>query len=109
MNKNIQTETKSETCCSERRKIRTKEEIKQLATRLNRIEGQVRGVKNMLENGAYCVDILTQVSAITAALNSFNKVLLASHISTCFVDDIKEEKEGAVEELVGIIQKLMKN
>lgn len=109
MNKNIQTETKSETCCSERRKIRTKEEIKQLATRLNRIEGQVRGVKNMLENGAYCVDILTQVSAITAALNSFNKVLLASHISTCFVDDIKKEKEGAVEELVGIIQKLMKN
>lgn len=109
MNENMQTDTLSDSCCSERRKIRSEKETRQLITRLNRIEGQVRGVKNMLENDAYCVDILTQVSAITAALNSFNKVLLASHISTCFVDDIKEEKEGAVEELVNIVQKLMKN
>ena len=76
--------------------------------RLNRIEGQLRGIKGMVENDAYCPDILIQVSAATAALNSFNKVLLANHIESCVVDDLKEEKEGTVQELVTVLQKLMK-
>lgn len=80
-----------------------------LANRLNRIEGQVRGVKKMLEDDAYCPDILTQVSAIQSALNSFNKVLLSDHIRTCIVDDIKAgQGDESLEELVNLVQKLMK-
>lgn len=95
-------------CCGGRQTVRNEKQLKDLQNRLSRIEGQVRGVKKMLDNNVYCVDILTQVAAINAALNSFNKTLLASHISTCFVDDIKQDREGAVDELVGIIHKLMK-
>lgn len=95
-------------CCGERTKQRNENEYKDLMNRLNRIEGQVRGVKNMLDNDAYCPDILVQVSAITAALNSFNKVLLANHIESCVVEDLKSDKEGTVEELVTVLQKLMK-
>ena len=72
---------------------------------MNRIEGQVRGVKKMLEEDRYCVDILTQVSAINSALNSFNKVLLAEHIKSCVVDDIRAGKEEAVDELCATLQK----
>jgi len=79
-----------------------------MMNRLSRIEGQVRGVKGMVENDAYCVDILTQVSAITSALNSFNKVLLANHIKTCVANDIREGKNEKVDELVVTLQKLMK-
>lgn len=93
-------------CCE--KKVRDAEEYGDLMKRLNRIEGQVRGVKGMLENDAYCVDILTQVSAITSALNSFNKVLLANHIKTCVADDIREGKDEKVDELVKTLQKLMK-
>ena len=92
----------------ERKKKRSQEEYKDLMNRLNRIEGQIRGIKGMVENDAYCPDILIQVSAATAALNSFNKVLLANHIESCVVDDLKEEKEGTVQELVTVLQKLMK-
>lgn len=95
-------------CCCGRKKIRENEERTDLIHRLNRIEGQVRGVKNMVESDRYCVDILTQVSAIQSALNSFNKILLKNHISTCVAEDIRNEKEGAVEELCDTIQKLMK-
>lgn len=95
-------------CCCGRTKVREKDEKTDLIHRLNRIEGQVRGVKNMVESDRYCVDILTQVSAIRSALNSFNKILLQNHISTCVVEDIRNEKEGAVEELCDTIQKLMK-
>ena len=73
-------------CCSNKKKERDEKEYKDLLNRLRRIEGQVRGVEKMVENDAYCVDILTQVSAVTAALNSFNKVLLANHIRTCVAD-----------------------
>lgn len=97
-----------ETCCSHKTKSREDKEIKDLVNRLNRIEGQVRGVKNMVENDMYCTDILTQVSAITAALNSFNKVLLANHIRTCVADNIREGKDEVVDELVTTLQKLMK-
>lgn len=94
-------------CCS-RKKHRSEKEMKDLVTRLNRIEGQVRGIRNMVEEERYCVDILNQVSAVQSALNSFNKELLANHIHTCVVKDIREGNEGAVDELCETIKKLMK-
>ncbi|SDY23725.1 metal-sensing transcriptional repressor [Lachnobacterium bovis] len=89
-------------------KKRTEKEYKDLYNRLSRIEGQVRGVKKMVENEVYCVDILTQVSAITSALNSFNKVLLSNHIKSCVIQNVKEGNEEVIDELVKTIQKLMK-
>lgn len=89
-------------------KERTPDEYKDLTNRLSRIEGQVRGIKRMVESDAYCVDILTQVSAIQAALNSFNKALLANHIRTCVADDIRAGKDEAIDELVKTLQKIMK-
>ena len=83
-------------------------EYKDMINRLNRIEGQVRGVKRMVEEDAYCPDILIQVSAINAALNSFNKVLLAQHIRTCVADGIRNGEDDKVDELVTMLQKLMK-
>ncbi|WP_297863128.1 metal-sensing transcriptional repressor [uncultured Acidaminococcus sp.] len=79
-----------------------------MITRLNRIEGQVRGVKKMLEEDRYCVDILTQVSAITCGLNAFNKKLLANHIKSCVVNDIRAGDDSVVDELCETLQKLMK-
>ena len=76
--------------------------------RLNRIEGQIRGIKGMLEKDAYCTDILVQVAAVNSALNSFNKELLAEHIRTCVIEDIKAGKEDTVDDLVDTIKKLMK-
>ena len=95
-------------CCCAKTKIIEDKEYKDLINRLNRIEGQVRGVKKMIENDAYCTDVLIQVSAITAALNSFNKILLSNHISTCVADNIKAGNMEVVDELVTTIQKLMK-
>ena len=95
-------------CCSHKTKERPEKEYKDLIHRLNRIEGQIRGIRGMVERDAYCTDILTQVAAANAALNSFNKVLLANHIKTCVTRDILEGKEGTVEELLEILQKLMK-
>lgn len=89
-------------------KHRSEEELKSLTNRLNRIEGQVRGVKGLLEKDTYCVDILIQVSAIQAALNAFNKELLASHIRTCVADGIRKGDDEIIDELVKTIQKLMK-
>ena len=79
-----------------------------MLNRLSRIEGQVRGIKRMVEEDVYCTDILVQVAAINAALNSFNKVLLANHIRTCVAQDIREGKEETIDELVKTLQKLMK-
>ncbi|MGI5989870.1 MAG: metal-sensing transcriptional repressor [Lachnospiraceae bacterium] len=95
-------------CCRHKSRERSEKEYKDLLNRLNRIEGQVRGVRRMLENNAYCPDIITQVSAINAALNSFNKVILADHIQTCVADDIKAGGTQKVEELVKLLQKVMK-
>ncbi|MCP1101349.1 DNA-binding FrmR family transcriptional regulator [Aequitasia blattaphilus] len=89
-------------------KQRDTKEYKDLMNRLNRIEGQIRGIKRMVEEERYCVDILTQVSAISAALNSFNKTLLSNHIHTCVVRDIKEGNDEVVDELCDTLQKLMK-
>lgn len=98
----------SECCCCHKTKERSEKEYKDLLNRLSRIEGQVRGIKGMVEKDAYCTDILVQVAAVNAALNSFNKVLLANHIKTCVTKDIKEGKEETVDELVTVLQKLMK-
>ena len=96
--------------CSHKTKERSEKEYKDLLNRLSRIEGQVRGirVRKMVENDVYCPDILIQVSAVNAALNSFNKVLLANHIRTCVADDIRSGKEETIDELVTTLQKLMK-
>ena len=95
-------------CCAHKTKDRSEKEYKDLIHRLNRIEGQVRGIKGMVENDAYCTDILTQVAAVSAALNSFNKVLLSNHIKTCVTQDILAGKDETVDELVSTLQKLMK-
>lgn len=95
--------------CSEiKHKHRENDETKALLTRLNRIEGQIRGIKDMVENERYCVDILTQVSAVQSALNGFNKELLTKHIKTCVVDDIKTGRIEAVDELCDLLRKQMK-
>lgn len=89
-------------------KKRGDEEQKKLINRLNRIEGQIRGIKGMVEGDAYCTDIITQVAAANAALNAFNKQLLSEHIRTCVAQDIKDGKEETVEDLLSTLQKLMK-
>ena len=94
-------------CCN-RVKHRSEKEVKDLITRLSRIEGQVRGIKNMVEEERYCVDILNQVSAIQAALGSFSKVLLEEHIHSCVVEDIRAGKEESISELCETIKKMMK-
>ena len=96
-----------ETCCH-KTKERSDKEYQDLLHRLNRIEGQVRGIKGMVERDVYCTDILVQVAAVNAALNSFNIVLLANHIRTCVARDIREGKEETIDELVVTLQKLMK-
>lgn len=95
-------------CNCKKTKHRDEKEFRSLINRLSRIEGQVRGIKKMVESDAYCIDILVQVSAIQSALNSFNKVLLSNHIKTCVVADIKEGNEESIEELLNTLQKLMK-
>ena len=94
--------------CTHKIKERSDKEYRDLVNRLSRIEGQVRGIRKMVENDAYCTDILVQVSAVNAALNSFNKVLLANHIRTCVADDIRAGKEETIDELVATLQKLMR-
>lgn len=94
--------------CSQRKKERTPEEYKRLIHRLNRIEGQIRGIRGMVEAGAYCPDILVQAAAVNAAINAFNKELLASHIRTCVAQDIRDGKDQVIDELVATLQKLMK-
>ncbi|MDE6567738.1 MAG: metal-sensing transcriptional repressor [Lachnospiraceae bacterium] len=97
-----------EECCCNRTKERSDKEYQDLIHRLNRIEGQIRGIRGMVERDAYCTDILTQVAAANAALNSFNKTLLSNHIKTCVTRDIKEGNEETVDELIQMLQKLMK-
>jgi DNA-binding FrmR family transcriptional regulator len=94
--------------CNCKKKYREAAEETDLVHRLNRIEGQIRGIRSMVENDAYCVDILTQVSAASAALTAFSRELLNSHVRTCVVQDIKEGGEEKVEEFLGVIQKFIK-
>ncbi|MBR7132480.1 MAG: metal-sensing transcriptional repressor [Clostridia bacterium] len=95
-------------CCAKKQKHREQTEYRSLINRLNRIEGQVRGIKNMLDTDAYCTDIITQVSAVQAALNSFNKELLSSHIHSCVAENIRQGNNEVIDELVATLQKLMK-
>lgn len=95
-------------CSCHKTKERGEKEYKDLINRLNRIEGQIRGIRGMVEKSAYCPDILVQVAAANAALNSFTKVLLANHIRTCVAADIRGGKDETIDELVATIQKLMK-
>lgn len=94
--------------CGEKKKERSPEEYKLLMNRLNRIEGQIRGIKGMIERNAYCTDIVVQVAAVNAALNSFNKVLLSNHIRTCVAQDIRDGKDEVIDDLLKTLQKLMK-
>ena len=97
----------AEQCCA-RKKKRGEKESRDLMNRLKRIEGQVRGIEKMLEQDAYCPDILVQVSAVNCALNSFSKVLLASHIRTCVAEDIRGGKDDTIDELVETLRKVMR-
>ena len=100
----------TETCpyCSDRRKKRTEDEQKNLLLRLKKAEGQIRGIQKMVEEDAYCPDILIQVSAVTSALNSFNKELLGCHIRSCVSEDIRSGNDAAIDEFVKVMQKLMR-
>lgn len=95
-------------CCCHKVKERSLEEKKRLINRLNRIEGQIRGIKGMVEKNIYCPDILVQAAAVNAAVNAFNRELLANHIKTCVVKDIREGRDETVDELLATLQKLMK-
>ena len=97
-----------ETCGCHKTKERSEEEYKRLVNRLSRVEGQIRGIRGMVERSAYCPDILAQVAAANAALNAFGRELLAEHIRTCVVHDIQEGREETVDDLIAILQKLMK-
>lgn len=101
-------EEKTKCQCMQKTKERTREEHKKLINRLSRIEGQIRGIKGMVENDAYCTDIMRQVAAVNAALNSFNKELLAAHIKTCVADDIRKGNDEVIDDLLEVLRKLMK-
>ena len=103
-NKKIETEV----CACHKTKKRDEAEYKKLINRLNRIEGQIRGIKRMVENDAYCPDILVQAAAANAALNAFNKELLSNHIHTCVANDIREGRDETIDELCETLKKLMK-
>lgn len=93
-------------CC--KKTLRTDEEQKKLLNRLSRIEGQIRGIKNMVESDSYCNDILIQSAAVTAAMNAFNRELISSHMKTCVARDLREGNDDVIEELTQTLQKLMK-
>ena len=95
-------------CACHKTKQRSEQEYKSLIHRLNRIEGQIRGIRGMVEKNVYCTDLLTQVAAVNAALNAFNKELLANHIKTCVAQDIRAGKDETIDELVATLQRLMK-
>lgn len=95
-------------CCCGKTTERSEEERKKLIHRLNRIEGQIRGIRAMVERNAYCADILTQSAAVNAAVNAFNRDLIANHLRHCVVRDLKEGKTETIDELVLTLQKLMK-
>lgn len=101
-------EQEKECPCCHKTKERSEEEYTKLIHRLNRMEGQIRGIRGMVEKDAYCTDILIQVAAVNAALNAFNKELLANHIRTCVANDIRAGKDEVIDELVSTLQKLMK-
>ena len=100
--------TMEKTCCGEKKTPRSEEQRKKLIHRLNRIEGQIRGIRGMVERDCYCTDILTQSAAVQAALNAFNRELIAAHLHSCVARDLREGKDEVIDELVLTLQKLMK-
>jgi len=98
----------NENCCCTRLKERSDEEKRAMLNRLSRIEGQIRGLRAMVEKDAYCTDILTQASAASAALGGFAKTLLSEHIRTCVVEDVRQGNDDTLTELLDILQKWMK-
>lgn len=94
--------------CCHKTKERNEEEYKRLINRLSRIEGQIRGIKKMVESSAYCPDIIVQVSAVTAALNSFNKELLYTHIKECVAEDIRQGNDETIDELLETLKRMMR-
>jgi len=97
------------TCCTcVRKKERSEEEKRSLINRLSRIEGQIRGIRAMVEKDAYCPDILTQASAVSSAINGFAKALLSEHIRTCVAEDVRQGSDDALDELLNTLQKWMK-
>lgn len=104
----MEEEKERQDCSCQRMKIREEKAYKDLIHRLNRVEGQIRGIKRMVEENTYCPDILIQVSAAKAALDGFSKELLSSHIRECVKEDIQEGKDESIEELVNLLGKLMK-
>lgn len=104
----VSEEKREECSCNHKTKERDEKELKDLMKRLRTIEGQVRGVQNMVSNDVYCADILVQTAAISAAINSFNKVLLSNHIKSCVADNIRNGNDEVIDELVVLLQKLMK-
>ena len=94
--------------CCHRKKVRSADELRSLNNRLSRIEGQIRGIRGMLEKDAYCTDILTQTAAVNAAVNAFGRELLASHLRSCVANDIRAGRDETIDELLGILQKMMK-
>lgn len=100
---------KESACCGEaRKKLRSDDEKRALIHRLNRIEGQIRGIRAMVEKDAYCPDILTQASAVSAAVNGFAKVLLSEHIRTCVAEQIRQGRDDTLDELMDTLQKWMR-
>lgn len=97
-----------EHCLTEKQTKRSEDEKKKLINRLSRLEGQIRGIRNLVENDAYCVDILTQSAAAKSAFSAFNRELLRRHVESCVVRDIKAGEENTIDELMDIIGKLMK-
>ncbi len=94
--------------CKCNKKVRAEKEKRLLINRLSRIEGQIRGIKTMVDENAYCVDILNQVSAVSSALNSFSKELLSEHIKSCVAEDIKDGNTEKIDELTQMLKKFMK-
>ncbi len=101
-------ENEKNCCCGEKKTLRSQDEKQKLLNRLARIEGQVRGLRGMIERDAYCADILTQSAAVSAAIDSFNRDLLARHIRTCVARDLRAGKDEVIEELVDTFGKLMR-
>ena len=105
------TDAEKRSCCTTeccRRKERSPEEYRSLLNRLSRIEGQVRGIRSMVEKDVYCTDILVQVAAVSAAINGFSKELLSQHIRTCVADDLQEGGTEKLDELLQLLPRLMK-
>ncbi len=94
--------------CCHKNTVRSEEERRKLIHRLNRMEGQIRGIRGMVEADAYCTDILTQAAAVTAAMSAFNRELIDKHIHNCVVDELRAGHDDVVDELMGILHKLMK-